>query len=366
MMIGRATVCGLLAVAVAGCHPDGVVLTVGGRGMVANQLAVTARFDGRSVTQLRPLVASATPLDFPVDSFADFGGHAVDVVFTVDALDHGQLAASASLPSLHVGANQLLDAEVDLTPPPPVAPPPADLALPPSRPSYASVVLADAPLAYYRLDEPAGATVAVDASPNQLDGSYGAGVTHGAPGLIAGDSDRAARFNGGNWSLDAIVAVPRSLTLEPTAAVSIELWLQPFANNPDFATLIDYGDSADIDHEPPYGTIVFQNTLGTLLFTDGGSTDLDTVTQPALQHTYHYVQTYDGSALKLYVNGVLEAEGQASGLLDGYGQSGLGIGGAPSDTPTVIFTGTLDEVAIYGVALTPQQVAAHYAAGTAP
>ncbi|HEX4459956.1 MAG TPA: LamG domain-containing protein [Polyangia bacterium] len=363
-MIGRTTACALLAVAVAGCHPDGVILTVGGRGMVADQLAVTARYAGRSVTQLRPAVASATPLDFPVDLFADFGGHAVDVVFTVEALEHGQVAASAALPSLHVGAHQLLDAEIDLTPPP-VAPPPDDLALPPSRPSYASVVLADAPLAYYRLDEPAGATVAVDASPNHLDGSYGAGVTRGAPGLIT-DSDVAARFNGGNWSLDSIVAVPRSLVLEPTAAVSIELWLQPFANNPDFATLIDYGDSGNVNHEPPYGAIIIQNTLGTLLFTDGGSTDLDSVTEPALQHTYHYVQTYDGSALKLYVDGVLEAEGEAAGLLDGYGQSGLGIGGTSVDTSSVVFTGTLDEVAIYGVALTPQQVLAHYAAGTAP
>jgi hypothetical protein len=354
-------------VAVAACQRDGVVLTVRAPGMLVDELAITARYDGRSVTQRRPDPAASAPLDFPEDLFADFGGHSVDVVFTVDALYKGQLAARTVMPSLHVGTSQLLDAVVDLTaiPPPSMPPPP-----PPPRPNYASVVLGDAPLAYYRLDEPPSATVAHDASANKLDGTYGAQVVRGVPGLIAGDIDGAARFNGGNWTLDGIVTVPRSPQLEPTAALSIEIWLSPIANNPDFATLLDYGDSPSLTQEPPYGAIMFQNAIGTLFFTSAAGSVGDgafvTVTHPAPQKTYHYVQTYDGVNMKLYVNGVLEAQRAVSGLVSGYGLAGLGIGGAPTSVSDLIFAGTLDEVAIYGVALSPTQVMAHYVAGTRP
>jgi hypothetical protein len=348
----------------AGCQTrDGVVLTVRAEDLVADQLSISATYGGRTVTHLRPDVAAGA-LAFPEDLFADFGGKAVDVIFTVDALDHGQPVAHAAMPSLHVGASQLLAADVALVPLAPTAPPPPP---PPDLgPSYASVVLADAPLAYYRLDEPADVTIAHDSSGNGLHGTYGAQVTRGVSGLLSGDGDGAARFNGGNWSLAGVVAVPPSPLLQPSAAISIELWLSSLANSPDFTTLIDYGDSDTVNHQPPYGTIIFQGALATLLFTDQGSigsSSFVTTTLPAPQRSYHYVQTYDGVSAKLYVNGVLEAQAPNSGAISGYGLSGLGIGGAAAGTSGLIFAGTLDEVALYGVALTPQQVLAHYRAG---
>jgi hypothetical protein len=231
-------------------------------------------------------------------------------------------------------------------------------------------VLADGPLAYYRLDEPAGSGVALDSSGRGQHGSYGARVGRAAPGLLAGDGDGAASFAGGPWSLDGIVSVPRSLGLEPSNAVSLELWMRPLLDNADLTSLVDYGDASNLNHQSPYGVLLFAHAFAVYLFTtvgSAGTTNFLTVTQPVPQHIYHYVQTYDGTNIRMYVNGVLEAQKPFVGPLVGYGAAGLGIGGTPAGgINDLVFAGTLDEVAIYGAALTPQQVMAHYAAGTRP
>jgi hypothetical protein len=351
-MTGRAPAFLLLAVALAACQRTGVILTVRADGIVADQLAITASFDGRTLTQRRPEPAAASPLDFPESIFADFGDAAVDVTLAVAALRGGDVVASATLPSLHVAAGQHASGDLDLAPP---------------SASYRALVLADHPLAYYRLDEPAGSTVAHDASGNGLDGRYGERVTRGAPGLLAADDDGAAVFNGGNGDPASMVRVPASPLLEPTTTMSIELWLQPLANSPDFTALVDYGDADDSAHPPPYSLVMLQNAIsaGLLISADGTTSDgaVATKTQPAPLQRYHCVQTYDGSSLKLYVNGVLDAQQSVAGPISGYGASGLGIGGGASASWLLVFAGTLDEVAIYGAALTPAQVMTHYTTG---
>src|SRR2546430_16501003 len=64
-------------------------------------------------------------------------------------------------------------------------------ATPTTPPSYRASVLADHPVAYWRLDEETG-TVLVDASGNGNDGTYAGAVTLGPPGALASDSDTAA------------------------------------------------------------------------------------------------------------------------------------------------------------------------------
>src|SRR2546430_6231874 len=64
-------------------------------------------------------------------------------------------------------------------------------ATPTPPPSYRASVLADHPVAYWRLDEETG-TVMVDASRNGNDGAYAGAVTLGQPGALASDGDTAA------------------------------------------------------------------------------------------------------------------------------------------------------------------------------
>jgi hypothetical protein len=69
---------------------------------------------------------------------------------------------------------------------------------PPAK-TYAELVLADRPLAYFRFDETSG-TVAHDSSGHGIDGSYGKDVVLGAQGLLARDAGHAATFMGGQAS----------------------------------------------------------------------------------------------------------------------------------------------------------------------
>src|SRR3989442_12331717 len=66
-------------------------------------------------------------------------------------------------------------------------------ASPTTPPSYRASVLADHPVAYWRLDEETG-TVMVDASGNGNDGAYAGAVTLGQPGALASDGGTAGRF----------------------------------------------------------------------------------------------------------------------------------------------------------------------------
>ena len=74
---------------------------------------------------------------------------------------------------------------------------------------------------------------------------------------------------------------------------------------------------------------------------------------PTTNTAYHVVGTYDGSNLRIYVNGDLKGTQQRSGaIVDGAGN--LSIGGSSW------WNGTLDEVAFYNTALSSTQVRDHY------
>ena len=85
--------------------------------------------------------------------------------------------------------------------------------------AYRNQVLADEPLAYWRLGEPSG-TSAADASGNGNTGTYGGSPTLGATGALAGDTDTATSFDGVNDN----VSVPNNASLNLNGSFSIEFW----------------------------------------------------------------------------------------------------------------------------------------------
>jgi len=86
---------------------------------------------------------------------------------------------------------------------------------------------------------------------------------------------------------------------------------------------------------------------------------------PAVQlNTWTYlVATYDGTTARLYVNGTLAASGAMS-YAPNTAQPLRAAAGATEGSPRYFLPGTLDEVAVYGSALSATRVQAHYNAGT--
>ena len=76
---------------------------------------------------------------------------------------------------------------------------------------------------------------------------------------------------------------------------------------------------------------------------------------------YHVVGTYDGTTATLYVNGGLE-DSQAGGFAMDYDTTPLYFGSS-GDAWDGKLNGILDEIRLYGRALTPQEVRAHFSQG---
>jgi hypothetical protein len=227
--------------------------------------------------------------------------------------------------------------------------------------SYDQAVLADAPAAYWRLGEASGAT-AVDASGHGNTGSYVGAVTLGAPGLISG-GDTSVDFNGA----DAGVVFSDSPTLSPTAAISVEAWLRP--------------DAVPTASGSGWNLVTKWNTE--LLYIQGGAIPklafalynpatssylpvVASATTVVPGTTYHLVGTYDGSNLRIYVNGVLEGTTARSGLVNDSASGGTIAPGGWGTRPSPRFDGRIDEVAIYSTALNATRIQTHYSEGIAP
>jgi len=225
--------------------------------------------------------------------------------------------------------------------------------------NFATEVLADGPIGYWRLGEAPASTTAADASGNANNGTYSGGITLGQPGFHGGDT--AALFDGATGR----IAVPDSNSLNPpniTMEAKVR-WDGPndlqqrILEKSSFAELAQYGLSI-----LPDGHV--QVEIRTSAATT--SVNVQSIGVAAQGAETHIVATYDGSVIRIYLNGVLDpSETAAPGSISPKPPdptnplaSGVGIGNQiDRDRP---FKGLIDEVALYPAALSPARILAHY------
>jgi hypothetical protein len=230
---------------------------------------------------------------------------------------------------------------------------------------YAAVVISAGPIAYWRLDEPAGATLAIDASGNGhhavVGGKLG-GAQFGRQGLIDGSSG-ALELSGSGF-LDVPAAAP--FRFAGTKPFSLEAWVVPKS----LAT----GSTRNIAACQPLA----DDTAGWYWFHNGPLLQAERRSGGAVQGAYagdalvdgkriFLVAAFDGERWSLYRDGALLAESkgdQPVSLADL--DNGFRWGGRPSENETNLFVGLLDELAVYDRALTSIEVAQHHAAGGGP
>lgn len=224
---------------------------------------------------------------------------------------------------------------------------------------YSAAVLADSPLAYWRMGEASGTTM-VDSSGNSRSGTYAGGFTLGVTGGVTGDT--AVSFNGSTGRASA------ALNLSALSAITIELWLKwtTFANNDalaaEFTANINLNNGAFIVDPNESSTGKFQ-------FAQHGATGYNgseftrpssgawhyfacvmDLTQPGATQTVPYL---DGAPVAYTkTNSAANSGTFASSTLNLMCRAGASLFGA----------GSLDEFAIYPSALSSARIAAHYAA----
>jgi hypothetical protein len=249
----------------------------------------------------------------------------------------------------------------------------------PVRADYQSTVLSQNPVGYWRLNEttapPAGAVNAGTVGAAGL-GSY-IGVTRGVPGAIAGDpSNTGVRFpqTAGNR-----VRIPYQTQWNQTGPYSVEFWAKPGQTN----ALACASASVEFIASPTArnGWLIYQGDVSTLNTGNGWIFRQYNSTGPANQSGagvnmildtnkwYHIVATFDGTSLRLYINGTLSATTAIAGTARNNSNPAIPLTfGARADGASGFFEykGDMDECAIYTAALSGTQVLNHYQAGTNP
>ncbi len=193
-------------------------------------------------------------------------------------------------------------------------------------------------VAAYGFEEPVGTSV-VDASGGND------GTVQGAGRSAAGRFGRALSFDG----LDDMVTVPDDASLDLSTGMTLEAWVRPAAAT-DWRTILfkeSGGGSAYAlyaNGETDVPSVYLNGVTGTL-----GSTELE----PG--KWTHLGATYDGAALRLFVNGTQVGSRPFEGDLSAStGPLTFGANNVWGER----FSGLIDEVRVYNRALSPAELTA--------
>ena len=197
-------------------------------------------------------------------------------------------------------------------------------------------------VAAFNFDETTGPTV-FDSS-----GKGNNGTISGATRISGGKNGRALRFDGTNdW-----VTIADAASLDLTGGMTLEAWVYPVSLGNRARSVITkegtgarvYGLDANRSNRRPRGVVNV-----------GGEQGATGTAQLRLVAWTHLAVTYDGSTLRLYVNGIESTTRALSGPIATSGGA-LRIGGNALGTEW--FNGRIDDVRVYASARTPSEITA--------
>lgn len=225
--------------------------------------------------------------------------------------------------------------------------------------AYGKAVHEDDPDLYWRLGEASG-TTAADSGVRNITGAYRNGVVLGQASGVVGTTNTSARFDGVNDTMASNVQF-----VSPSAFTQ-ELWFSTTSTTG--GKLIGFGSAAS-GLSTNYDRHVFLDATGRLTFGvhPGGPVAITSPTAYNDGAWHHLVASQSAAGMRLYVDGVLvgsNAEARAQ-TYNGYWRVG---GDSSWNGLPAYLAARIDEVAVYGRALTGDEVREHFTlgSGTAP
>jgi hypothetical protein len=225
-----------------------------------------------------------------------------------------------------------------------------------ARADYATTILADNPLGYWRLGE----TPVIPSNVLTNRGTLGTvangngySLTHGQPGALAGSADTAINFTGGA----AIMGSPASFNFTGTASFTLEAWVKLTAPVTGVARVIGNGISGQ-------GYAFGFQSANVLRITGLGVADVASDAAPAnfpLDTWIHLAVVRSNTVVRFYTNGVQFGANKAlANVITTARPLTLGRLGTYIEP----LNGLIDEAAVYDRVLSAAEIAANYAAGT--
>jgi hypothetical protein len=220
---------------------------------------------------------------------------------------------------------------------------------------YSALVMASRPAMYLRLNESSGARH--DEIGEVSAAASGGTVSRVASGAIHGDSDGAAGLAGGSF-----LRAPAPEVLADDEALTLECWARPDEVSA-VQPILELADAMD------YGPHVWAYDAGDEIYANFRDAELGAHTissEPgtlAAGEWHHVVASYDGAHGVLYLDGRVIGTTDVTGPLRVEGDLLVGHRNAYGDAEALSFTGAIDEVAVYGHALSADDVVRHHDAG---
>jgi len=187
---------------------------------------------------------------------------------------------------------------------------------------------------------------------NDESGKGNNGIVYGA--VLSSDKDDNANsaylFDG----VDDFIEIQANKTINPSDEISLVAWVYPTLNGNNFDHIFTVTFNANY---PPYSSynVCKLNDKMSFWLTTGetpSEDDIECINNMIANNWYHVACTYDGSTMKLYINGGLEDSKAKTGKIQ-YKDASLKFGHAVKDQ---FMTGKLDEMRIYSKALTEKEV----------
>lgn len=222
---------------------------------------------------------------------------------------------------------------------------------------YRDTVLADGPLGYWRLNDVNA--VAADVTGNG-DGSFVNGPLGFTQGVAGPTHDTGAtgtlfvRANNGRARVPFRAALGLAngpLTLE--AWVKLSGGANPANNQSIVAMFNSY--AMNLQGSGVSFTLAFFYSQHAIIITSASVGK----TVPVDGNWHHVAATKNGAVSKLYIDGQ-DASGTDNDAVIANSGVGIGIGSENADLNADDFDGSIAEVAIYGTALTPARILAHF------
>lgn len=224
----------------------------------------------------------------------------------------------------------------------------------PAVAAYRAAVLADEPILYYRLEEGVGAKQAVSA----VAGSPAASILAKPTAGVVGKLGSAISFDG---NTDGYLEVESDATqFSGVAPFTLEAWAFPRESDNGFRHIFTHDTEDQGDNRNEYGVYIQSSKLTFERFS-GGEVSKATGPAVALNAWYHVVAVYDGKTVALWLNGE-RADQQPDTRQTAKKDKPLRFGSR--DPNGGRFDGTIDEIAVYGRALKPDRIKAHFQAAS--
>lgn len=219
--------------------------------------------------------------------------------------------------------------------------------------AYSVEVLADSPLMWLKCDETSG-TTAADSSGNSHPGTI-----NGTPTL---NQTKVRPGGAGSILLNAntkYIAVPNGSWMN-VSAWTVEAWVRFSALGSGYQNIVNRdGDST----HRGWNLYSRSQKMNAFVAASGNPTDHLGSTLLAGATNYHVAMSSNGTAVKLYLNGVLDGTFTTAVGVNAANALLIGASYAGTASPTLTGTAYVQDVAYYGTELTSTRIAAHVAAG---